>query len=126
MTAEDPTTEEDPMTDEDPMTEEPGTEEDDPATETDDTTTDEGQVPVFVGTVTIEVINGSVTITGEVLVPDGSSPTITFGGALSGLSATIGADGSFTLTASSSTTGVGTISLLDDDGFMVDFQTVLL
>ncbi|MFT5327045.1 MAG: hypothetical protein ACI8P0_004931 [Planctomycetaceae bacterium] len=128
--AEDPTTEdaEDPTTEdaEDPTTDDPSTEDvEDPTTEPDDSTMEDTSVPVFI-IVDVSVVNGATTISGQFHVPEGSSPTITFGGVLAGLSATVGADGSFTVTASSNTTGVGTISLIDDDGNITDFQTVLL
>ena len=115
---EDPTTE----AAEEPGTEDPGTEDDG----SDDTEAEATELPVFIGAVSVAVVNGSVTITGQVLVPNGSSPTLTFGGVLSGLSATIGTDGSFTVTAPSSVSGFGTISLVEDDGIVNDFQTVVL
>lgn len=125
---EDPATEEVPTIEatEDPTTEDPNTEEDEPTTDTDDTTSDDTQVPGYIESVSVEVVNGTVTITGQVVVPDGSSPTLTFGGVLSGLSATIDSDGIFTLTASSSSSGTGTINLVDDDGNITDFETVVL
>ncbi len=121
-TATDPTTEEDPGT-EDPSTEDPATEEDDPATETDDTTTDATELPVFIS-ISIDSFDKPTKITGKILVPDGSSPTIKLGGALSELSVTIGADGTFTLTASPDCSGLGTISVVDDDGLVTDVRTV--